>query len=404
MNKEIIKWNQSNLEVKLTITPEDYKKFEEKALREFAKDINVPGYRPWKAPLDKVREWVNPQYLEWAIMENAINSVINELVKENQLIGQIYDINQEKKGDDIIVTFKVDVYPEVEVKNENYNAVEPALPNEEVSEEEVNNAVENLKKQFAEYKDVDKVDANKTFVKLDLDYLNEKWEKVGDGKVFIAKEDMTEFPILKEKFDGKKVGDSEEFDYDEKTLPQVLQYFKKDKDELNIKKVKATISEIKEAIIPELTVENLKKWFGQEFAKVEDFLEEVKKTLKLEKRRTELAKFVEDLLAKIKDSFNVVIPKTLVDQEVSQRIENLAKRYGGKDKFEQMLKSMKPEEVKKFYEDITNAAKESVHNFLVLMKFAELKKILDKVDFKKDMDFEEKLLSLFKKEGKKEGK
>jgi hypothetical protein len=59
---------------------------------------------------------------------------------------------------------------------------------------------------------------------------------------------------------------------------------------------------------------------------------------------------------------------------------------------------MKPEEVKKFYEDITNAAKESVKNFLILMKYAELKKILDKVDFKKDMDFEEKLLSLFKKE------
>ena len=404
MNKEIIKWNQSNLEVKITITPEDYSKLEEKSLKEFAKDINVPGYRPGKAPLDKVKNMVNPQYLEGAIMENAINEVINELVKEYQLIGQIYDINQENKDNNKIITFKVDVYPEVEVKNENYNAVEPTLPNDEVTDEEVNNAVENLRRQFAKYKDVEKVDANKTFAKLDLDYINEKWEKVGDAKVYIAKEDMAEFPILKESFDGKKVGDSVEFDYDEKTLPQILQYFKKDKDKLNIKKVKSTIAEIKEAVLPELTVENLKEWFGQEFEKVEDFLEEVKKTLKVEKRRTELAKFVEDLLAKIKDSFSVVIPKTLIDQEVSQRIENLAQRYGWKDKFEQMLKSMKPEEVKKFYEDITNAAKESVHNFLVLMKFAELKKILDKVDFKKDMDFEEKLLSLFKKEDKKEDK
>jgi len=59
---------------------------------------------------------------------------------------------------------------------------------------------------------------------------------------------------------------------------------------------------------------------------------------------------------------------------------------------------MKPEDIKKMYEDITNAAKESVKNFLMLMKYAELKKILDKVDFKKDLDFEEKLLSLFKKD------
>jgi len=400
MNKEIIKWSQSNLEVKITIIPEDYKKLEEKSLREFAKDIQVPGYRPGKAPLDKVRESVNPQYLEGAIMEGAINSVINELVKEYQLIGQIYDINQEKKDDNIIVTFKVDVYPEVEVKNENYNAVEPTLPNEEVSEEEVNQAVENLQRQFAEYNDVEKVDANKTFTKLDLEYLNDKGEKVGEGKVFIAKEDMEEFPILKENFDGKKVGDSAEFDYDEKTLPQVLQYFKKDKEELNIAKVKATITEIKEAVIPELNTDNLKKWFGKTYEKVEDFLEEVKETLKVEKKRQELSKFVEDLLAKIKDSFDVTLPKTLVDQEVNQRIENLKQRYGGAERFEQMLKSMKPEEVKKFYEDLTTAAKDSVRNFLILMKFADLKKILDKVDFKKDMDFEEKLLSLFKKDSK----
>jgi len=59
---------------------------------------------------------------------------------------------------------------------------------------------------------------------------------------------------------------------------------------------------------------------------------------------------------------------------------------------------MKPEEVKRLYEDITNAAKESLKKFLILMKYAELKKILDKVDFKKDLDFEEKLLSLFKKD------
>jgi FKBP-type peptidyl-prolyl cis-trans isomerase (trigger factor) len=34
------------LEVKIKLTEEDYKKLEEKALKEAAKDIQVPGYRP----------------------------------------------------------------------------------------------------------------------------------------------------------------------------------------------------------------------------------------------------------------------------------------------------------------------------------------------------------------------
>jgi len=50
--------------------------------------------------------------------------------------------------------------------------------------------------------------------------------------------------------------------------------------------------------------------------------------LELEKKKVELAKFVENLVEKIKDSFEVVIPKTLIDQEVKQRLESLKQRYG----------------------------------------------------------------------------
>ena len=400
MEKEIIQWWQSNIEVKLTITPDEFQKLEEKAIRELWKDVDVPGYRPGKAPIEDIKKRINAEYLQWAIYEQAINDALKEAVKEYQLIWEIYDINNEKKWDNIVITFKVDKYPVVEVKNENYKSVEPALPDETVNEEDVEKAVKWLQTQFAEYKDVEKVDTEKTYTKLELDYLNDKWEKVGDGKVFLAKEDYAEFPMLKESFDGKKVWDSVEFDYSDK-LPTLLQYFKKDKDELKIAKVKATITEIKESHLPEVNLDNIEKWFGKKYGKLEEFYDEIKNTLQIEKRKIELNKFVEDLVKKINDSFELVIPKTLVDQEIKQRIETLTQRYGGKDNFEKMLKSMKPEEVKKFYEDLTATAKESIRNFLILMKYAELNKLIDQIDFKKDLDLEEKLLSLFKKEDKK---
>ncbi len=400
MEKEIIKWWQSNIEVKLTITPDEFAKLEEKATRELWKDVDVPGYRPGKAPIEDIKKRINVEYLQWAIYEQAVNDALQDVVKEYQLIWEIYDINNEKKWDNIVITFKVDKYPVVEVKNENYKSVEPTLPDETVNEEDIEKAVKWLQTQFAEYKDVEKVDTEKTYTKLELDYLNDKWEKVGDGKVFLAKEDYAEFPMLKESFDGKKVWDFVEFDYSDK-LPTLLQYFKKDKDELKIAKVKATITEIKESHLPEVNLDNIEKWFGKRYENLDWFYEEIKNTLWVEKRRTELNKFVEDLVKKVNDSFELVIPKTLIDQEIKQRIETLTQRYGGKDNFEKMLKSMKPEEVKKFYEDLTTAAKESIWNFLILMKYAELNKLIDQIDFKKDLDLEEKLLSLFKKEDKK---
>ena len=399
METKIIEWNQSNIEVQVVVSPEEYKKNEEKALKELSKDVEIPWFRPWHAPLDLVKERINSQYLKWAVYEVIINNAINNLLKEwkYKLIWNIYDLQTEEKDDWVKLTFKIDVYPEVKVKNNNYEAVEVELPDFQVSEEEVNKAVDNLKAQFADYKDVEKVDVNKSFVKVQLDYLDENWNKVWEAKVFLAKPDFEEFPILKEQFDWKEKGYSIELDYDDK-LPRLFQYFKKDKDQLNIKKVKATVVEIKEPVLPELTLENIEKWFGRKYEKIEDFINEIKQALELEKKRAELTKFVEKLLEKIKDSFEVIVPKTLIDQEVKQRLESLKQRYGWEKNFEEMLRSMKPEDIKKMYEDITNAAKESVKNFLMLMKYAELKKILDKVDFKKDLDFEEKLLSLFKKD------
>ena len=402
MEKKVIEGNQSNLEVQVKVDSQEYKQFEEKALKELWKEISVPGYRPGRAPIDLVRQRINPKYLEGATYEIVVSQSIMDLLLQDsryQLIGSIYDFNFKKTEDwGAEISFKIDVYPEVKVKNNNYESVEPQLPNLEVTDEELQKAVEGLKAQFAEYKDVDKVDPEKSYVKLDLEYLDENGNKVGDAKVFLAKPDFEEFGELKEIFAGKDKSFSYEFDYDEEKLPRLLQYFKKDKDQLNIKKVRAIVSEIKEPVLPELTLENLERWFGKKYEKIEDFLKEVKETLAEQKKMVEINKFIEDLLLKIQDSFEVVVPKTLIDQEVKQRLESLKQRYGGEKNFEAMLKSMKPEDVKKLYEDITNAAKESVKNFLTLMKFAELKGILKDIDFKKDLDFEEKLLSLFKKD------
>lgn len=399
MEKKVIEWNNSNIEVQLSISPEDYKKLKESALKEFAKDIEVAWYRKGKAPVEEVEKKVNPQYLETAIYENAVNDVLKELSKKYKLIWQIYDVNPGKKDENITLSFKVDVYPEVKVKNKDYENVEPVLPNKDVTEEEIQKAIEWLKWQFAEYKDVEKVNSEENIVKLDLEYLDVDWKKIGDGKVFLAKEDFKEFPMLKNAFDGKEKWYSQEFDYSE-DLPTLLKSFKKDKDNLDIKKVKATITEVKKAELPELSLANLKEWFGKEYKKVEDFIKEVKDTLSIEKERAEITKFVEDLISKIKGSFEVIVPKTLTDQEVQQRVNQLKQRYGGEQNFEQMLKSMKPEDVKKMYEDLNKAAKESVEKFLIVMKYAEENGIADKIDFNKDLDLEKKLLSLFEKDKK----
>jgi len=53
-------------------------------------------------------------------LEKLINKGLQELLKEQpdlKLIGEPYDLKQEEKDGNITVTLKLDIFPEVEVTN-----------------------------------------------------------------------------------------------------------------------------------------------------------------------------------------------------------------------------------------------------------------------------------------------
>lgn len=394
MEKKIIQWNQSNIQVDISLDEKSYNKIEEKTLQEFGKDMEVPWYRKGKAPMNEIIKKVNPQYLETAIYEFAVNDALKELNGEYQLIGQIYDVNPTWEWKIKWISFKVDLYPQVEVKDEKYKTVKPYLPDSKVSKEQKQAAMEWLQRQFAEYEDISKVDVKDSFAKLELKYLDKDAKQIWDWKVFLSKEDFAEFPDLATKFGNKEIWHKEIFEYTA-DLPQLLKYFKKDAKDLNIHQVEAEIAEIKQAKLPEMNLENLEKWFGKKYEDMKDFEKEMEDALSSEKERAELVKFIEDLVSKVSSSFSVQIPKTLTEQETKQRLEHLKAQYGGEANFEKMLKNMQPDEIKKMYDEITNASKISVEKFFILMKFAELNDLADKIDFQKDLDLEKNLLSLF---------
>lgn len=71
----------------------------------------------------------------------------------------------------------------------------------------------------------------------------------------------------------------------------------------------------------------------------------------------------------------VVIPQTLIHEEMKSRMKNLEERLGGKEKMEAYFKNMGEEKAKLFIDDITAAAEESLEKFFILQKFTELLKL-----------------------------
>jgi len=88
----------------------------------------------------------------------------------------------------------------------------------------------------------------------------------------------------------------------------------------------------------------------------------------------------------MKDSFSVVIPQTMIEQESKQRIKNMEERFGGKDHFDKYVQKIGDEQHQAMIVDVKRASKESLEKFLVFKKYIELLAL--EVNWDKPMDAE----------------
>jgi len=139
-----------------------------------------------------------------------------------------------------------------------------------------------------------------------------------------------------------------------------------------------TIKDVKKIVLPEMTPDMLKKlfWDDTKLQNQDDLVAYIKESIEHQKYDQELIKKIEEVLQSLRNkSLKVVIPQTLVNEELKSRIKNLEERLGGKEKMEAYFKNMGDEKAKAFFEDITKAAEESLEKFFILQKFTQLLKL-----------------------------
>src|SRR5687768_13680944 len=115
-----------NSRVKLTVaaTAATFRHAFEHELEKIAKDVNLPGFRPGKAPKAKVIEKVGRQRVEAGALDHAVSDAYIEAIQAENLVPvenpsidlQKYEAPAETDSDDKEVatfTVEVDVMPTV---------------------------------------------------------------------------------------------------------------------------------------------------------------------------------------------------------------------------------------------------------------------------------------------------
>lgn len=327
MQYTLNKGTQSNYEIALTVTPDEMAANKEKALNQFQKDMEVKGFRKWEVPLDMVEKNVQPTYLQLALYEESVHQGTMQVVKEHEeikFIGNIYDLQQEDKEGTITFTYKLDIYPEVETKDSKWEKTKIDAIDDAPTEDEINDTLANLQKQYADYQPHDTVEWD-TICKVAFQILNESGAEIDRWSLYVGKEEFEEFEMMRDTFGGKKEWEEVQFDYTD-SMPPMLQLRKTD-TEGTPTHIKATISDIRKVSLPEWTEENIKKFFGNEELKTLDELKnKVTEAIKSQKKEALLMQWVEKYLWEISPSFGSIIPKTLIDEEMKSRTKSLAER------------------------------------------------------------------------------
>ena len=353
-----------NSTVKLTIEvgADEFEKACERSYLKNRGKINLPGFRPGKAP----RGLIEKNYGPGVFFEDAANELIDEeypkAAEESglEIVSRPeIDVEQIEKGKNFIFTATVAVKPEIELGQ--YKGVEVDKVEVEVSDEEVTAEIDRAREQNSRMVTVDDRPVQ------DKDIVNIDYSGSMDGVLFeggtAQGHDLTIgshsfIDTFEDQIIGKNIGD--EFDvnvsfpdkYHEESLAGKPAVFR------------VKVNGIKMKELPEADDDFASE--VSDFDTLEEYKADIRKNLE-EKKSTEVRAAKEDaVISKIIESSKIELPKGMIDLQKERMAENFAQRlqYQGMS-LEQYMK-FTGMTAQQFLDDLEPAAITQIKTRLVL--------------------------------------
>ncbi len=371
---------QDNHELKLTVEVETevLEAAKRKAAKKIAKKVKIPGFRPGKAPYNRVLSFAG----EAAVLDDAFNILIEDIypqVLEQEEIKPYGPGSLENvvSMDPPIFEFKVPLAPEITLGD--YRSVRVDFENKEVQEEDVQSVLDNLLEQQATIEDSDQPakEGDMVYVVLSGDRKEPDEEKgmlIEERRlpVLIEKEDADEsnewpFPGFSRNLLASKIGDEKTLEY---SFPEDYQF----KDLQNVDAVyKIKVDEIKGRILPELN-DDFSKLVG-EFETVEVLTNTIKENIQQRYDEENRVEFETKIIEEIMKDSEIKYPPLMLEHELEHYLNDLENRLKNQGMNMDLYLKSRDQDLEALKEEVTPNALESMKRGLILMEVASQEKI-----------------------------
>lgn len=358
-------------DMNVTIEGEEWKNAVNKAFNKIANKIEISGFRKGHAPKAMLEKRISVAERQAQAIEDNANVWMRKAFAELDLtpISQpqldVKSMDDEKA--ELVFTFAV--MPEVTLGE--YKGLNYEVENSEVSDEEVNEEIDRMRKQYADLETVEGEAQDGDTVKIDyVGYKDGEEFEGGKAEGYSLKLGSNSFiPGFEDQLIGSKAGDEKELnltfpeDYHAEELKGAAVVFK------------VTVHEVAREVLPELDDDFAKDTNIPNVETVADLTKTIRERLENQKKAQAENAADEKLFDQLVENTTVDLPDVLVEDEVNNQMNQMAaqmQQYG--ISFSQYLKMMN-KSVDDLRGEYRENATRSVKLRLTLEKIAEVENL-----------------------------
>ena len=305
----------NKVKLSIEVDEQEFEKAVDAAFRKIAREVNIPGFRPGKAPRRLLETRLGEGVARGEALRDAIPEYYATAVREHDvdvIAAPEIEITDGEETGPVVFEAVVEVRPVVVVPG--YESLRITIASPDATDEDIDGQIDRMRAQHAELAAVERPAVEGDFVTIDIE-----GSQNGESLEGLTAQDYSYevgsagiVPELDEALTGASAGDVLEFDADHPDPED---------DGLNFS---VTVKEIKERVLPEPTDE----WASD--ASEFDTLAELRDDLAVRMTKVRKMQAQMSINDKISDALielvDVEVPDALVSAEMQQRLQDFAMR------------------------------------------------------------------------------
>jgi trigger factor len=355
---------RSQVVLNVEVDPEEMHDAVQQAYRRVGAKVAIPGFRKGKAPAAILEQFYGREALIQEAAEHLLPEVYNRALEQNDVDAIAQPEVEILQTDPLVFKATVPVRPTVDLGDCDHIRFVPEPV--EVTDAEVDEAVENLRYHQAPWEPVERAAQSGDLLAIDVlgtvdgeTVIDEK------GGVFHLSTGSSRIPGFAEQLEGAEKGEEREFTLE---LPEGQgEYVGKECS------FKVAVNEIKAKNLPELDDE-FAKGLGKGMETLAELKQRIEADLKARKEYEARSNIEEKSIKALVDQAQVEYPEVLLQRELDHLVAENRQQFGGPDGLESYLNSISKTE-EEFRAELMPMAERIVLRSLVLQKFAELEGI-----------------------------